>query len=158
MVKHKKGDYKLNEKGTYYYETLGNRSPIGKQVLSIMDTITVDGTGINTYDFFDSDDIEKSVQGVIVKNVVSLLPMFAGGPISTAYSLALVSREMAKSLPMVYGVASAFFTDDDAPKWINSIAATGEKLTSGTSDYSKQHTFSFENFGNMIADVALQWG
>ena len=158
MVKHKKGDYKLNEKGTYYYETLGNRSPIGKQVLSIMDTITVDGTGINTYDFFDSDDIEKSIQGVIAKNVVSLLPMFAGGPISTAYSLALVSREMAKSLPMVYGVASAFFTDDDTPKWINSIAATGEKLTSGTSDYSKQHTFSFENFGNMIADVALQWG
>lgn len=103
MVKHKKGDYKLNDKGTYYYETLGNRSPIGKQVLSLMDTITVDGTGINKYDFFDSDDVEKSVGGTIVKNVVSLLPMFVGGPVSTWYSAALITRELAKSLPMVYG-------------------------------------------------------
>jgi hypothetical protein len=158
MVKHKKGDYKLNEKGTYYYETLGKRSPVGKQVLSLMDTITVDGSGINKYDFFDSDDIEKSVGGTIVKNVVSLLPMFAGGPISTLYSSALVARELAKSLPMVYGMATALFTDADTPNWMNKFAAYSERLTGGTSDYAKEHTFSFENFGNMVADVALQWG
>lgn len=73
---HKKGDYKLNDKGTYYYETLNNRSPIGKEVLSVFDTLTVDGQGINKYDFFDSDDIKKSVPGVVVKNVVKLLPLF----------------------------------------------------------------------------------
>ena len=157
-TKHKKGDYKLNEEGTYYYETLGGRSPIGKQVLSSLDTLTVDGTRLNKYDFFDSDDIEKSVGGVIAKNVATLIPMFVGGPIGTAYSTALIAREMAKSLPMLYGMTTALFSDSETPKWMNTIAAMGDKFTSGTSDYAKEHTFSVENFGNLISDVALQWG
>lgn len=157
-TKHKKGDYKLNEEGTYYYETLGGRSPIGKQVLSSLDTLTVDGTKLNKYDFFDSDDIEKSVKGVIAKNVATLIPMFIGGPIGTVYSTALIAREMAKSLPMLYGMTTALFSDSETPKWMNTIAAMGDKFTSGTSDYAKEHTFSIENFGNLISDVALQWG
>lgn len=157
-TKHKKGDYKLNEEGTYYYETLGGRSPIGKQVLSSLDTLTVDGTKLNKYDFFDSDDIEKSVGGVIAKNVATLIPMFVGGPIGTVYSTALIAREMAKSLPMLYGMTTALFSDSETPKWMNTIAAMGDKFTSGTSDYAKEHTFSIENFGNLISDVALQWG
>lgn len=157
-TKHKKGDYKLNADGTYYYETLGGRSPIGKQVLSSLDTLTVDGTKLNKYDFFDSDDVEKSIAGVIAKNVATLIPMFLGGPVSTVYSTALIAREMAKSLPMLYGMATALFSDSDTPKWMNTIAAMGDKFTSGTSDYAKEHTFSVENFGNLIADVALQWG
>lgn len=157
-TKHKKGDYKLNEDGTYYYETLGGRSPIGKQVLSSLDTLTVEGTKLNKYDFFDSDDIEKSVGGVIAKNVASLIPMFIGGPIGTVYSTALIAREMAKSLPMLYGMTTALFSDSETPKWMNTIAAMGDKFTSGTSDYAKEHTFSIENFGNLISDVALQWG
>ena len=157
-TKHKKGDYKLNEEGTYYYETLGGRSPIGKQVLSSLDTLTVDGTKLNKYDFFDSDDIEKSVKGVIAKNVATLIPMFVGGPIGTVYSTALIAREMAKSLPMLYGMTTALFSDSETPKWMNTIAAMGDKFTTGTSDYAKEHTFSIENFGNLISDVALQWG
>lgn len=157
-TKHKKGDYKLNEEGTYYYETLGGRSPIGKQVLSSLDTLTVDGTKLNKYDFFDSDDVEKSVGGVIAKNVATLIPMFIGGPIGTVYSTALIAREMAKSLPMLYGMTTALFSDSETPKWMNTIAAMGDKFTSGTSDYAKEHTFSVENFGNLISDVALQWG
>lgn len=157
-TKHKKGDFKLNSEGTYYYETLGGRSPIGKQVLSSLDTLTVDGTKLNKYDFFDSDDIEKSVSGVIAKNVATLIPMFIGGPVGTVYSTALIAREMAKSLPMLYGMTTALFSDSETPKWMNTIAAMGDKFTSGTSDYAKEHTFSIENFGNLISDVALQWG
>ena len=157
-TKHKKGDFKLNSEGTYYYETLGGRSPIGKQVLSSLDTLTVDGTKLNKYDFFDSDDIEKSVKGVIAKNVATLIPMFIGGPAGTVYSTALIAREMAKSLPMLYGMTTALFSDSETPKWMNTIAAMGDKFTSGTSDYAKEHTFSIENFGNLISDVALQWG
>lgn len=157
-TKHKKGDFKLNSEGTYYYETLGGRSPIGKQVLSSLDTLTVDGTKLNKYDFFDSDDIEKSVKEVIAKNVATLIPMFIGGPVGTVYSTALIAREMAKSLPMLYGMTTALFSDSKTPKWMNTIAAMGDKFTSGTSDYAKEHTFSIENFGNLISDVALQWG
>ena len=156
-TKHKKGDHKLNEYGTYYYETLGGRSPIGKRILSVMDTITVDGTGINKYDMFDSDDVEKSVGGVVAKNVAAIAPLFMGPTVGGIYSLALIGREFSKSLPMLYGIAT-MFGDSDTPEWINSIAAQGEKFSGGTSQYAKEHTFSFENIGNLISDVALQWG
>lgn len=153
---HKAGDYKLNEKGTYYYETLNNRSPIGKEVLSVFDTLTVDGEGINKYDFFDSDDVEKSIAGVIAKNVAVLLPMFT--PVGAWYSGAIAVKEMAKAMPMLYGIVTMLSDNDTQPEWINNAAAWGAKLSGGTSQYAKENTFSFENFGNLIADVALQWG
>lgn len=153
---HKKGDYKLNDKGTYYYETLGNRSAIGKEVLSVFDTLSVDGEGINKYDFFDSDDIKKSAAGVIAKNVAALIPLFT--PFGTAYSWALIAKEFSKALPMLYGFATILGDSNETPKWINNVAAFGTKMSTGTSQYAKENTFSFENFGNLIADVALQWG
>lgn len=156
VTKHNKGDYKLNDKGTYYYETLGNRNPIGKEVLSVFDTLTVDGEGINKYDFFDSDDIQKSVTGVIAKNVTALLPLFT--PAGTAYSALMIAKEFSKALPMLYGVATMLSDRQEAPNWVNKVAAYGTKYSGGTSQYAKENTFSFENFGNLIADVALQWG
>lgn len=158
LKKHKKGEYKLNEEGTYYYETLNGRSAIGKEVLSVMDTLTVDGKGINKYDFFDSDDVEKSAKGVIAKNVVSLLPMFIGGPVATIYASAFIAKEMSKALPMLYSITTSLFGNLEHPEWINTIAAVGYKYSGSTSQYAKENVFSFENFGNLIADVALQWG
>ena len=155
-TKHKAGEYKLNDKGTYYYETLNGRSPIGQEVLSVFDTLTVDGQGINKYDFFDSDDIKKSVSGVIAKNVAALLPMFT--PIGGYYSTLIVAKELSKALPMLYGWVSAMGDSQNAPAWINTVAAAGQKFSGGTSQYAKENMFSFENFGNLIADVALQWG
>lgn len=156
VTKHNKGDYKLNNKGTYYYETLGDRSPIGKEVLSVFDTLTVDGEGINKYDFFDSDDIKKSVTGVIAKNVAILLPLFT--PVGGVYSALMVAKEFSKAIPMIYGWMTSLSDRQEAPNWINKVAAYGTKYSGGTSQYAKENTFSFENFGNLIADVALQWG
>jgi hypothetical protein len=155
-TKHSKGDYKLNDKGTYYYETLGDRSPIGKEVLSVFDTLTVDGEGINKYDFFDSDDVKKSVTGVIAKNVAALLPLFT--PVGGVYSALMVAKEFSKAMPMLYGWMTSLSDRQEAPKWINTVAAYSTKYSGGTSQYAKENTFSFENFGNLIADVALQWG
>jgi hypothetical protein len=47
--------------------------------------------------------------------------------------------------------------DNEDPKLLNTIAGLGEKFTGGTSEKAKSSTFSFENFGNLVADVALQW-
>ena len=152
---HKKGDKKLNDKGTYYYETLNGRNVLGKDVLSTFDTFTVDGQGINKYDFFDSNDIEKSAAGTVAKNIVALLPLFT--PVGGAYSALMVGREMAKSLPMLYGMATAL-VDAETPSWMNTLAAKASAGTTSTSDYAQQKTFAFENFGNLVADVALQWG
>ena len=43
-IKHKKGEYKLNEFGETYYEYLGNRSSAGKEILRVTDVLTTDGS------------------------------------------------------------------------------------------------------------------
>ena len=158
IVHHEKGDLKLNDEGEYFYETLGNRSPIGKEILSSFDILTVDGEGINKYDFIDSDGLDKSVVGTIAKTALAVAPLFIGGPTAAIYSGALVAREMAKSLPMLYGMVSSLWGNEEDSKVLNTIAAYGDKFSSGTSEYSKQNTFTFENIASLVGDVATQWG
>lgn len=158
MVHHQKGDLKLNDEGQYFYETLGNRSPIGKEVLSSFDILTVDGEGINKYDFIDSDGLDKSVVGTIAKMTLTVAPLFLGGPAAAIYSGALIAREMGKSLPMLYGMVSSLWGNEEDSKLLNTIAAYGDKFSSGTSEYSRQNTFTFENIASLIGDVATQWG
>lgn len=158
IVHHEKGDLKLNDEGEYFYETLGNRSPIGKEILSSFDILTVDGEGINKYDFIDSDGLDKSVVGTIAKTALAVAPLFIGGPTAAIYSGALVAREMGKSLPMLYGMVSSLWGNKEDSKVLNTIAAYGDKFSSGTSEYSKQNTFTFENIASLVGDVATQWG
>ena len=158
MVHHQKGDLRLNDEGQYFYETLGGRSPIGKEVLSSFDILTVDGEGINKYDFIDSDGLDKSVTGTIAKTALTVAPLFFGGPAAAIYSGALIAREMGKSLPMLYGMVSSLWGNEEDSKLLNTIAAYGDKFSSGTSEYSKQNTFTFENVASLLGDVALQYG
>ena len=155
---HYKGDKKLNDKGEYYFETLGGRSIVGKKILSLGDILTKEDSLINKYDFFDSDDFEKSTTGVIAKNLASIAPIVLLGPTGTAwYSGFYVAREISKSLPMLNNILQMWNDDNEDPKLLNTIAGLGEKFTGGTSEKAKSSTFSFENFGNLVADVALQW-
>lgn len=158
IVHHEKGDLKLNNDGQYFYETLGNRSPIGKEVLSSFDILTVDGEGINKYDFIDSDGLDKSVVGTIAKTALTVAPLFIGGPTAAIYSGALIAREMGKSLPMLYGMVSSLWGNEEDSQLLNTIATYGDKFSSGTSEYSRQNTLTFENIASLIGDVATQWG
>lgn len=158
VITHKKGEWKVNEDGEYYTEKLNGRSLIGKQVVSSTDYLTSENSSLNKYDFFDADDIEKSVGGTVAKNLAAVLPMFVPY-VNTAYSGLLVTREISKSLPMLYGMAMGFTGSDNVDsKLLNTMAAYGQRMSAGTSDYAQEHTFSFENFGNLMSDVALQWG
>mgnify|MGYP001293063599 FL=1 len=51
----------------------------GKDVLSGWDTLTKEGTTLNKYDFFDSDDLDKSTTGSIVKAAIKIAPAFIPG-------------------------------------------------------------------------------
>lgn len=159
LIQHKKGENKIGNDGQYYYETLGGRSLIGKKVLSIGDILTPEDSALNKFDFFDSDDIEKSSGGVIAKNLALIAPMIFLGPTSSLlYNGFFVTKELAKSLPMLYQMTGILTGNTKDNETLNTIAAWGQKFTSGTSEYSKEKTFSFENFGNLISDVAMQWG
>lgn len=157
-VTHHKGEYKYNQFGTYYYETLNGRSPIGKQVLAASDIISPENSALNQIDFFDSDDMKKSTAGVIAKNVALLAPMALSAPVSSFYISALIAKEMTKSLPMMASLYSMIDQDYETPEWMNTLAAKGAQLTTSTSEHSKKNTFTLENIFNLMSDVALQWG
>lgn len=136
-ITHKKGEWKVNDEGEYYTERLNGRSLIGKQVVSATDYLTSENSSINKYDFFDADDIEKSVGGTIAKNLAAVLPMFVPY-VNTVYSGLLVTREISKSLPMLYGMAMGFAGSDNVDsKLLNTMAAYGQRMTGGTSDYAQ---------------------
>jgi hypothetical protein len=158
-IQHKKGERKLNDNGTYYYETLNGRSPMNRNILSLADILTKEDSILNHIDFMDSDDREKSVGGIIAKNVALLAPMFVTKNANWYYK-AMIAKEMVRAMPMLYQVSSNLFGKGNvqSPEWINRLASVGENLTTGSSAYSKEHVFSFENFANLVSDVALQWG
>jgi hypothetical protein len=90
--------------------------------------------------------------------LASIAPIVLLGPTGTAwYSGFYVAREISKSLPMLNNILQMWNDDSEDPKLLNTIAGLGEKFTGGTSEKAKSSTFSFENFGNLVADVALQW-
>ena len=78
-VKHTKGEYKLNDSGHFYSETLGDRDINGKQIVNPTDLITTDESNWNKIDFFDSDGKNKSVTGTVFKLGVELAPFFIPG-------------------------------------------------------------------------------
>lgn len=157
-VIHKKGEWKVNEDGEYYTEKANGRNLRGKTVVSASDYITDENSKLNSIDFMDSDDLEKSVAGTVAKNVASIIPMFIPY-VNTAYSGLLVGRELAKTLPMAYGMLASLTGDQNPNSQLaNTIAAYGQKFSTSTSDYAQENTFSFENFGNLMSDIALQWG
>lgn len=157
-IEHKKGEYKYNKKGTYYYEKLGDRSPIGKQVLSFGDLVTPENSILNSIDFFDSDDMQKSIPGVIAKNVALLAPTFFGSTVAGFYYTAIIAKELTKTLPMLASLYSLVDDNYETPQWMETLAAKGAQSTSNVSYYSRQNVFTLENIANLMSDVALQWG
>ena len=119
--------------------------------------MTSENSFLQKYDFMDSDGMDKSVSGVITKNLAAVLPMFT--PLAGIYSGVLVTRELSKALPMLYGMVTGLTSNQlGDSKLLNTVAAYGQKFTGGTSEYAKENVFSLENFGNLLSDVALQWG
>lgn len=96
--------------------------------------------------------------GTIAKTALTVAPLFIGGPAAAIYSGALIAREMGKSLPMLYGMVSSLWGNEEDSKLLNTIAAYGDKFSGGTSEHSRQNTFTFENIASLIGDVATQWG
>ena len=157
-LKHSKGEIKLNSNGKPYYETLNGRNPATKQVLSMGDIVTSEASSLNKYDFIDSDDMDKSVRGTILKNVASVLPL-AVPYVGEAYSAGLVVRELAKTTPMLYGMIKSLFSDKPAnSQFLNSLQGRATAMSGSVSDAGQSAMWTWEGVFNMMGDVATQWG
>ena len=159
IVEHKKGDKKLNANGTYYYEDLDGRSPYGKEVLSGFDTLTTDGSTLNSLDFFDSDDLDKSVPGSIARAVAQIAPAFIPG-VGEIYIGLRVLNSMSELVP-TFGKIMSFDSNNKLFSWMEGF----NKATSfSTSDYTQGsqeagtegHMWSMETGLKLVADVFTQ--
>ena len=154
-----KGEKKINPlTGTYYYETLNGRSIYGREVLSGWDTLTVDGSAINKYDFFDSDDIDKSFRGSLMKSIVKVVPALI-----PAISPWYIGARMALSMSDLSGKIMKMTTgsDNSVASWLEGVNAAFTESTSdwarGSQEYGIEgHPWSLENLMNLGADVFTQ--
>lgn len=149
-IVYKKGDLKLNDNGTYYYENLNGRSVYGRKVLSKLNTLTTDGSSWNKYDFFDSDDLQKSTGGTFLKNVALIAPMFIPyvGP---WYIGAGIATEVAK----VGSVLGKIFVGSDN-KFLSAVEGFTQSLEPTSSQYAQDHAWALENILNLTGDVFKQ--
>ena len=154
-IKYHKGDKKVNPiTGEYYYESLNGRTIYGREVLSGWDTLTTDGSKYNKYDFFDSDDLEKSPGGSLMKAVVKIAPALipAVSPWYLGARVALAATDLfAKVGKLLPGVSS----NNQTLSWLEGI---NKAATMSTSDYGQQHPWKLENMLNLAADVFTQLG
>lgn len=150
---HKKGEDKLNEDGHYYYETLGNRSVYGKDLINRWDVITDDRSWLNNIDFFDSDDKhEKNPVGSILKMAALVGSMYIPyvGPFIAGTSVLLQVSSM-------LGTLGKMVTQDESSYFLNNLEAFAKmyKRDSHT-DYASQNPFSSENIVGLVGDVTAQ--
>lgn len=153
QVEHKAGDLKLDNTGNFYYEKLDGRDIYGRRVLNKMNVLTTDGSFWNQYDFFDSDDInQKSIGGTVLKNLALVGTMFIPyvGPWIAGLSIATQAAGLLGTLGKMVG-------GSDAPTW-SALEGWSKSVSrqGATSEYAQEHTWCWENFINLIGDVAGQ--
>ena len=152
-VKHKKGDLRLNEQGTFYYENLDGRDVYGRRVLNKLNVITKEDSKLNNYDFFDSDDLnQKSITGNVIKNLALVGSMFIPyvGPW-------IAGASVLTQLTGLVGTLGKMLTDSENDTfsalegWSKSLSRQNLKT-----QYAQENTWCWENFVNLIGDVAGQ--
>ncbi len=157
MVSHTKGEWKRDNTGKPYTETLGDRDISQKQVVAYGDTLTKEGSKWNAYDFFDSDDLDKSTIGTISKLVFSVAPMLIPG-VGSVYGAVSAGIALSQLIPTLMKSVSGIIGIEEGTVLKNAgkISAYSSRFNSSVSDYSQEHMVSFENLGNLIKDVSLQ--
>ena len=158
-VFHKKGERKYDENGDPYYEILGKRSVLGRDVLHVSDVITRDDSWINKLDFLDSDSLETSVGKTIFKTLsqVALFAVPHVGPYMGAVKAVLdfgsVMPKLGKSLD---GLFTGDATDGSFGSAMEQMDAWMSRFDKSTTQYAKEHQWAFENIGDMIGSSAGQ--
>lgn len=157
IVQHRKGEYKFDEDGSPYYETLGDRESYDKEVLQYTDTFTTDGSKLNKFDFFDSDGLDKSIGGTLMKTAMKTLPMLIPyvGPTLGAAGAALALSQLVPVLAKsINGLISS--NDNDFGKTMTKFENYMSRFNGSTSDYSRNKLISMENLGGLVSSISGQ--
>ena len=162
-VTHRKGDYKLDDDGNFYTETLGDREVFGRQIVNPTDLITTDGSVFNKIDYFDSDGKDKSVIGTTFKLATEIAPFFIPG-VNTYYGGFKVATGLASSLPTFYKAIEGIISGNDSTDNDTDLYKAATKVegfmarfnADSYSDKSQGSLWNYEQLGNMVASTFSQ--
>lgn len=157
-VQHKAGEWKTDDDGLYYTETIDNKQGYGKgfqkQYVALGDILTKEDSALNKFDFFDSDDKHKSIVGTIMKTAAKSIPYCipyvnaAWGGITAAINLASVMPTFAKTLEgIAVGDKETAFS-----KKANSVENYFKKFDNSHSD-AATGIINFEGMMDTVSDV-----
>lgn len=160
-VPHKKGDLVEGDEGTAHFKMVDGDDIYGKTVLNPFSTITVDGSAADKYAFWDNDDKEKSVIGSTVSTIVRLAPFFiTRGKIGKRYAEMLFFETTADFAQRLIGDLADFTgntpEDSEWMRTMNRINGAFRRFDRGSSQYSQDNLFTYENVMNLLSDVVEQ--
>ena len=156
LIEHHKGEYMLNENGTYYYRTLKDGENInGKQLLHYSDILTREGSALNAIDFLDSDDIQKSTFGTFVKDAALIGTMFIPGGVGTAIAGATIFQQAA-GLGATLGKIALQDSNNATLNWIEGLSEATNPMVTRSEYSSGDKMWTTENLLGMVADVVGQ--
>ena len=156
-VVHKAGDLKYRN-GKPYFETLGDRDPYKKQVLAWTNTFTKESSAWNKYDFFDSDDYEKSFIGTLAKTAFTIAPYFIPY-LNYAWAAITATEALARVTPIIGKAINGIWTGDpntEFRKSMNIFQGAMMRFDNPVTQKSQENLVTFENFGNLVAMIGGQ--
>lgn len=155
LIEHRKGEYMLNENGTYYYRTLKDGENIyGKQLLHYSDILTREGSALNSIDFLDSDDIEKNSFGTFVKDASLIGAMFL--PYVGQVIAGATIFQQAAGLGATLGKIALQDSNNSTLNWIEGLSSATNALETRSEYSSGDKMWTTENLLGMVSDVVAQ--
>jgi paraquat-inducible protein B len=130
-------------------------------LLHVTDVLTVDGSVMNKYDFFDSDSKEKSIMGQTAKVVATLAPLLIKGA-RTPYAYLTAAIDFGSSISSIFKAADEWIEGGNAQnrsttwKTLNTFESFTKKLGSSTSEEAQGKMLGYENLTNILSSVTLQ--
>lgn len=157
IIKHKKGEYKKDPDGKFYYETAYGKEVYNKEMLGALDVLSTDGSGWNKIDIFDTDDIKVHPLKSIGRAIAIISPYLIPGA-GEYYALASAAMFLTESMPSVIKTISGLVNPNYKPgaNLNNFENFTKKMFTTTSSEYSRDHMFSFENIMNIAASSGSQ--
>ena len=153
---HSAGEFIKDSDGSYFTQLAGSADLTrGTEIVKLQDTLSDEDSWWNKVDFFDSDSLEKSVTGTVMKTLVSTIPYFLPyiGPV---YTTAAILVGLGENLPQIaksfdWSSEGSTFTDG-----CNKVINWFSKLSPSTSKYGQEHFWSIESMGQLTADMVGQ--
>lgn len=153
-VKHKKGEYRLNDDGKFFTETIGKKQGYDEEFVALSDILTKEDSWLNKIDVFDSDDKEKSAVGVIMKTAMSIAPYFT--PFATIWGGITAGVTMASVLPTFAKALEGLAIGDKETGFTNTMSLLEnyfKRFDKSMSDEGQKKSFGLESIGHTVADI-----